>query len=107
MQPQQPIDFEAANYQLSTDPNSRFVQGLIVTRNTAAGRDVLRGCELNRYGRDGSQRSELLDASAVMTALRELFCIDIDALPNLKARIESQSPAMAQATNQTGSAARS
>ena len=53
LQPQLPIDFEAANYQLAHDPTSHFTQVLRVSR-VAEGRHVLRGLELVFHGRDGS-----------------------------------------------------
>src|SRR5512139_1686077 len=46
LHPQQPIDFEAANFQLVHDPASHFTQGLGVARVTPEGRHVLRDFEL-------------------------------------------------------------
>jgi N-hydroxyarylamine O-acetyltransferase len=90
LHPQQPIDFEAANFQLAHDPASHFTQGLRVSRVTAEGRHVLRGFELAFHQLGGSTRRETLrDSPAVLRALRELFSIDTSGLPDLAARLDS------------------
>lgn len=99
LQPQLPIDFEAANYQLAHDPASHFTQGLVVSRVAADGRHVLRGMELGFHALAGGTRREVLrDADEAHDALREVFGIDVDALPALRQRLERA---------QAGSAARS
>jgi N-hydroxyarylamine O-acetyltransferase len=79
LQPQLPIDFEAANYQLSHDPASHFTQGLVVSRVAANGRHVMRGTELgfHRLGGDTSRRA--LAAEEIIPALREVMGLRIDA----------------------------
>lgn len=100
LHPQQPIDFEAANFQLAHDPASHFTQGARVSRVTAQGRHVLRGFDLAFHELGGGTRRETLgDAASVMQALREIFGIDTAGLPDLPARLE--------ASRQTGSAIRS
>jgi N-hydroxyarylamine O-acetyltransferase len=111
LQPQLPVDFEAANYQLAHDPASHFTQGLTVSFATAAGRHVLRGhplhgVELVFHATGGeSRRVELRTATEIMQALREVFGLPVDDLPVLDERLEKLLLDAAQAG--TGSAARS
>jgi N-hydroxyarylamine O-acetyltransferase len=79
LQPQLPIDFEAANFQLSHDPASHFTQWLVVSRVAADGRHVMRGNDLgfHRLGGDTSRRA--LAAEEIIPALREVFGLRIDA----------------------------
>ncbi len=90
-----PIDFEAANYQLSHDPASHFTQGLGVSRVAADGRHVLRAHELgfHRLGGDTSRRL-LGSATEEVAALREVFGLRIDAATEaaLLARLEVRGP---------------
>lgn len=93
LHPQLPIDFEAANYQLSHDPASHFTQGVGVSRVAADGRHVLRGRELgfHRLGGD-TDRRELASAAEVIAAMREVFGLRIDAATEaaLLARLEAR-----------------
>lgn len=79
LQPQLPIDFEAANFQLVHDPASHFTQGLIVSLVAPQGRHILRGRELVHH-RPGGQttRHELASADAVLAALRDVFGLSLD-----------------------------
>jgi N-hydroxyarylamine O-acetyltransferase len=100
LQPQLPIDFEAANFQLVHDPASNFTQGLRVARVTAEGRHVLREFDLGFHALGaGTRRETLTGTRAVLDALEHVFGIDTSALPDLPARIE--------ALLHTGSAAKS
>jgi N-hydroxyarylamine O-acetyltransferase len=91
LQPQQPIDFEAANYQLAHDPASHFTQELRASRVARDGRHALRGMDLVFHAIDGSTRRETLQSAAdVIVALREVIGIDVSALPQLPARINAQ-----------------
>jgi N-hydroxyarylamine O-acetyltransferase len=90
LHPQQPIDFEAANFQLVHDPSSHFTQGPRVSRVTREGRHVLRGFELAFHSlRDGTRRETLRDGREVMQALSDVFGIDTAALPDLPAKLEA------------------
>ena len=90
LHPQQPIDFEAANFQLVHDPDSHFTQGLRVSRVVAEGRHVLRGFDLAFHHLNGkTQRLTLPDAKSAMDSLREVFGIDTSGLPELAARLDS------------------
>ncbi|HTQ35803.1 MAG TPA: arylamine N-acetyltransferase [Steroidobacteraceae bacterium] len=79
LQPQLPIDFEAANYQLAHDPASLFTQLLVVSRVAPDGRHVLRGRELASHRLGGeTTRRELASTGEVLAALRELFGLKLD-----------------------------
>ncbi len=95
-QPQLPVDFEAANFQLVHDPASHFTQRLVVSNLSAAGRHVLRGGELVWHDNAGSTtRREIGDATGTTTVLREVFGLNIDAdtTAALVARLQAGSPA--------------
>jgi N-hydroxyarylamine O-acetyltransferase len=86
--PQEPVDFEAANFHLGHDPASHFVQGLVVSRVTPAGRYGLRGMELAFHGQDGcTERRILRSADEVLSELQTVFGIRIDDLPTLPGRL--------------------
>lgn len=88
LQPQQPIDFEAANFQLVHDPASHFTQSLRVSRIAADGRHTLRGRELAFHPNAGTTHRQMLESDAeVLAALRDPFGIDADGLPGLTDRI--------------------
>ncbi len=89
LQPQQPIDFEAANFQLVHDPASHFTQGLRVSRVTPEGRHVLRGFELAFHSlQDATRRRTLPGVDAAMTVLDEVFGIDAANVPGLAERLK-------------------
>jgi arylamine N-acetyltransferase len=88
LQPQHPVDFEAANFQLVHDPASHFAQTLIVSRATDAGRWVLKAQELGFHGKDGqTQRQVLADEDAIIAALQQQMGINVAGLPELRARL--------------------
>lgn len=88
LHPQQPVDFEAANFQLAHDPASPFTQSLVVSRVAPDGRWALRGNLLSFYGCDGRiERRVLGDVAEVLALLRERFAIAVDGLPELPQRI--------------------
>lgn len=89
LQPQQPVDFEPANYQLSTDPQSRFVKGLVVTRPTATSRPVLRDLDLIVYSAQGASEPRALRKLAELRqVLEQMFGLDLTGLDGLEARFE-------------------
>lgn len=80
LQPQWPVDFEAANFQLCMDPASHFTQALMLSLATADGRHVLRGRELAFHDAAGdTTRRTLESADAVLAALGDLFGLELDA----------------------------
>jgi len=90
LHPQQPVDFEAANFQLVHDPASHFTQGLRVSRVTPEGRHVLRGFELAHHSlQGGTQRETLPDVKTTLEALRDIFAIDASRLPDLPLKLAS------------------
>jgi N-hydroxyarylamine O-acetyltransferase len=94
-----PIDFEAANYQLSHDPASHFTWGLGVSRVVAEGRHVLRGHELGFHRLGGESSRRTLDSAEKIAALREVFGLRMDA--------GTEAALFARLEIQAGSAARS
>jgi N-hydroxyarylamine O-acetyltransferase len=94
LQPQLPIDFEAANYQLAHDPESHFTQALVVSRVAEDGRHILRGRELcfHRTGGDSTRR-DLGTTQEIVAAMRDVFGLRLDAALEtaLNARFEAQS----------------
>ena len=88
LQPQLPIDFEAANFQLSTDPASHFVTGLVAALPTPEGRHALRGSDLTWYDSLGNAQPRRLESAAqVMVTLREVFGINLAGLETLEQRL--------------------
>jgi N-hydroxyarylamine O-acetyltransferase len=78
LQPQLPVDFEAANFQLAHDPGSHFVNELIAALPTPEGRNTLRNGELAWNDMQGSSRRRQLGSAAeAMTALRDVFGIEL------------------------------
>jgi N-hydroxyarylamine O-acetyltransferase len=93
LHPQQPIDFEAANFQLVHDPASHFTQGLRASRVTREGRHVLRGFELAFHSLQGGTRRETLgDTKSVLAALADVIGVDTSGLTDLPAKLESLRP---------------
>jgi len=91
MQPQLPIDFEAANFQLSTDPASRFVIGLVAALPTPEGRHALRDSDYTWYDNSGNARQRRLESpSQVMSMLRDVFGINLAGLESLERRLSDQ-----------------
>jgi N-hydroxyarylamine O-acetyltransferase len=79
LQPQHPIDFEAANFQLVHDPASHFTQRLGVSLVTPQGRHGLRGRELTFIDRSGNTTRRELETPQVIAALGEVFGLELDA----------------------------
>lgn len=72
--------FAARHSWLSTSPDSRFVQFLVVQRRDATGVDSLRGLTLQRIGSDGFRR-RLTALSELVDALGDVFGISLAAVP--------------------------
>jgi N-hydroxyarylamine O-acetyltransferase len=88
LQPQQPIDFEAANFQLVHDPQSHFTQALRVALVATDGRHALRDHELSFHPVEGEPQREMLHGpDAVLKVLAERFGIALDGVPQLRARL--------------------
>jgi N-hydroxyarylamine O-acetyltransferase len=78
LEPQLPVDFEPANWYVSTHPESRFVLTLTAQRPTLRERYVLRNREFTVYSTAGQQTRELVDDREVLAVLAEHFAL---ALP--------------------------
>ncbi len=91
LQPQWPIDFEAANFQLCVDPASHFTQSLMLSRADPRGRHALRGLELAFHeGGARSTRRVLSGAEELLGVLRDVFGLvpDEGLAQALRARVE-------------------
>lgn len=99
LQPQQPVDFEAVNYQLAHDPASHFTQVLIVSKVADDGRHVLHGRELAFHRRGGeTSRRELRSAGEVLEVLQDVFGLRLDEATRaaLSARLAAQAGSAAR-----------
>jgi arylamine N-acetyltransferase len=96
------------SFQLSNDPGSRFVTGLIAALPTATGRHALRDTEYTTYDIAGNARlCRLGSASQVIATLRDVFGINLDGLQGLQERVERLSRMNDQAGTAVATAARS
>ena len=87
---QWPMDFEAANFQLSQDPQSRFVTGLVLARPLESGRWMLRDRELLWRGKDGRvERRRLANASELQGVMRDAFGLDVTGIAGLAERFDA------------------
>ncbi|MEU4619721.1 arylamine N-acetyltransferase [Actinoplanes sp. NPDC023801] len=73
-EPARMSEFQERHVELSTSPDSGFVQVAMAARRDATGADVLRGLTLTRIGADPA-RSELSDPKAYFDALADIFGI--------------------------------
>jgi N-hydroxyarylamine O-acetyltransferase len=81
------VDFEAANFQLSRDSASRFVQVLVVNRATREGRWTLRDLELEFRAPSGKiERRRLEGATELLQVLEQIFEIETE-LASIAARL--------------------
>lgn len=90
LQRQHPIDYEAANWFLSTHSSSHFTSGLIAARPAVDGRHALRNRELafHRLG-GGSERRTLRDIDEVRAVLHDTFGLALPDVPQLEPRLQS------------------
>lgn len=71
-----PIDFEAANWFVSTNPDSLFVKDLIIVRPTADRRQILNNTTLSIREADGSvRRRTLADVGELRATITDMFGI--------------------------------
>ncbi len=79
LQPQLPVDFEAANFQLCMDPASHFTQALVLSRAAPEGRHALRGQELAFHDRTGhTTRRTLAGSAETLGAITGVFGVQFD-----------------------------
>jgi N-hydroxyarylamine O-acetyltransferase len=75
---QEPIDYEVANYYVSTWPTSHFVNSLLAARATPDGRCGLRDNRLSIHRLDGTgEQRTLSSAGEISTVLGDLFGIAV------------------------------
>lgn len=72
-----PIDLLVGSWYVSTHPASHFVTNLMASIVTADGRSNLSGSRLTVHGPDGTEKTELVDAAAVVDTLADHFGIDV------------------------------
>jgi N-hydroxyarylamine O-acetyltransferase len=86
-EPQEPVDYEVANWYTSTHPDSHFLRTLTAQRSTAAERMILRNRELIVDRGGPPQVEQLTGNEQVMKVLRERFGIELPTetrLPDLR-----------------------
>jgi N-hydroxyarylamine O-acetyltransferase len=89
LQAQQPIDYEAANWYLSTHPDSHFVSSLMAARPAPGRRVALRDNQLSIHHLDGaSERRELASAAELRATLADLFGLTLPDTPDLDRALE-------------------
>jgi N-hydroxyarylamine O-acetyltransferase len=89
LQPQQFVDYQMANWFVSTHPHSRFVQTLMVARPEGRRRRTLLDAELGLREVDGSvERRRLGSVGELRLTLAGLFGIDVPDGPRMDAALE-------------------
>jgi arylamine N-acetyltransferase len=84
-----PIDLTVGSWYVSTHPSSHFVTGLMVAAVTDDGRMNLAGRSLTIHRADGTEKTVLEDAAAVVDTLRGPFGIDVPEPGRLAARLDA------------------
>lgn len=89
LQPQEPIDYEAPSWYLSTNPNSHFVTGLVAARPAPGRRYGLRNTQLSIHHLGGAtERRELASLAELRDTLAALFGLDLPDTPELDRALE-------------------
>ncbi|MBN9121795.1 MAG: arylamine N-acetyltransferase [Planctomycetes bacterium] len=83
-----PIDYEVANWYVSTCPASQFTTTLIAARPAPGKRYVLRDNDLGVHTRDGTERRILTSAAELREALTGVFGIALPEGPELDVALE-------------------
>jgi N-hydroxyarylamine O-acetyltransferase len=89
LEPQLPVDFEAANWYTSTHPDSRFVRTVTAQRSTPQVRYTLRNRELVITEGDRSTTRTIADDEELLRVLAEIFDLHFPA----GTRFRAMSPA--------------
>ncbi len=88
LEAQMPADYAMANWYVSTHPQSRFVQQLIAARPAQGLRHALVDSRHSRHPLDkASTHDALPDTAALRAVLQHDFGIELDALPELDAKL--------------------
>lgn len=84
----EPIDYEVANWYVSTHPDSHFTKQLIAAKVDDNGRYTLNNKLLNiRYDSGRKESKELQSVEEIVSVLAEVFGINIDAIEALTERL--------------------
>jgi N-hydroxyarylamine O-acetyltransferase len=87
--PKYPIDFEVANWYVSTHPDSHFTHQLSVARVFPKGRYTLKDNVFSTYYLTGSvERRELTSAQDLLTVLAGPFGVNLESIPEVGKRFE-------------------
>ncbi len=78
-------DFAATHTYLSTDPGSRFVQFLVLSRRDAGGADLLRGLGYQRSG-SGATRTTIGSERELFSLVADVFGVDVAGIPTATRR---------------------
>lgn len=78
-------DFTTTHTYLSTDPGSRFVQFLVLSRRDADGADLLRGLAYQRSG-GGATRTTIGSEVELFALLGDVFGVDVAGVPSATRR---------------------
>ena len=88
LQEQAPVDYQVANYYVSTWPTSHFVSLLIAARTTADGRYGLRNNKLSIHRLRGeSEQRTLTSAAEISEVLEDLFDVVVPDEPAFAAKL--------------------
>ncbi|MBX9580941.1 MAG: arylamine N-acetyltransferase [Gemmataceae bacterium] len=82
-----PIDYEVANWYVSTHPESIFVNGVLAGRALPGRRATLRGNELATHGPEGTDRRALTTPAELRGALAGVFGLSLPDGPDLEAAL--------------------
>ena len=88
LQRQHPIDYEAGNYYLATNPLSHFTQRLSVARTAAEGRHALLNNTLHFHRTGRPSKTTVLDSTAaIRDALDRVFGVEVPDIGAFEAAI--------------------
>jgi N-hydroxyarylamine O-acetyltransferase len=82
------VDYEVANWYVSTCPASQFTQGLIAARPAPGRRCVLRNNDFGVHTAEGTERRLLTGAAELREVLTDVFGIVLPDAPELEAVLE-------------------
>lgn len=77
MNPLEPVDCEVHNHYTATHPNSPFTGQIVAFHTTLDERHLLHGRVLTTQPRNGTERARRLSAAEAVTALHEIFGVQL------------------------------
>jgi N-hydroxyarylamine O-acetyltransferase len=83
-----PVDYEVANWYVSTCPTSQFTTGLLAARPAPGRRYVLRNNDLGMHTPEGTERRLITSAAELWEVLTGVFGIALPDTPELEAVLE-------------------